>query len=422
MILCSWNACNDKSAGHWYWLPRVWSSLEGCESLVRVSESRIGASARLSNFLFKKSFEKLSNRAISHEASIISSELSLNRQTDFLIYEGGVTELEVALRVLDIDSSARVWFNFHYSSQWAEFLGKDDNVRWLLNLLTFSIRKHSGRVFLFAESEGLASLVFDRLSLKVPSFPVFTTLPDQLASHEQSFSEARNLLTFYFEDFSRLEWLALQVELVGNDHPDLVLNVLVPARMRLSSFQIETLRKRVGTKVVIRSGYLEPNEYARTLRASILVVLIYDTEQYLLHSSGKIEDILYCGALPVVPSGSLASQNSRRLPQLDYSATQLVDLIPEKDAQTAPLEPMLAWHALEILRQAPGIFESLASTQTQDYEEKHWSSLPERGRSAKTQAYIFLIRAGFSHSSVSRMKRGVYTILNFWQKGRMPSL
>ena len=423
MILCSWTACNDKGAGHWYWVPRAWSSLDGCECLVRVSEHEVPASARLSNSFFKKSFCRLGDLAIAREAEIIRSELSIKSQTDFLIYEGGASELEVALRVLEIDASARVWFNFHYSRQWAEFLGIDENARWLRGFVTDAIRKYSGRVFLFAESNGLADLVFEKLGLEVHSFPVFTTLPNQLDIQQQSISETRNLLTCYFEDFSRLEWLARQLEQVSIHHPNVGLKVLVPARMRLNGSQIETLRKRVGTTAVIRGGYLEPGEYADILRASRIVALIYDSDQYLLHSSGKIEDILYCGALPLVPTDSLSRQNSRKLPRLDFSSdTQLVDLIREESACRIPMEPMLARQALDTLRQVSELPVISALEKAQDQLDRNWISLREKSQSLMTHAYISLIRAGFSHKTVNGLRMGLNGVLNHWKKNRRPSI
>ena len=315
-----------------------------------------------------------------------------------LFYEGGPFELFLASQLIHSTRHSRVIFNFHQSLYWSRLFRAEPKV--LSSLRPLLLNK---RLSLTAESSSLAKLISEATDVTVTPFPVFTTLPEQL--DENGFSPvpangaARDL--HFFVVVGDLSMAAESIRFAS-----MVSERGFRIHVHWSGRNFDSIDMARLGGISQSSGMISSIEYANLLRRSKNLVLAYDSDAYMFHSSGRVEDGLQFDSVVWVPEGtSLVFQNGN----LHRSFVHLAEILekfvsnpdwPKQQAMTTEL-------ALDTL------FKSLEGEPSGHHSESSSENFPylssvARSLSIVDQLSVFRLRLGVPD-------KAVYPIRQLWR-------
>lgn len=321
------------------------------------------------------------------------SVLAGSENHKYLFYEGGPFELAVASALDREIRDSKIVFNFHNSRYWSRVADNPKLIKALIQIMSTS-----EKIIFSAESINLATELSSKTGLHVRTFPVYTTMSEQLGVSAEVKVEipkpksalvitgdmgmvpsARDIATYLFEqgfENIHLHWS-------GRDFD----SDFAPA---------------MPLRVTQTSGQIDAETYSMQLREASILLLNYPTSRYVNHSSGRIEDALLFQCIPVVPQGTaLAFQNGRNFPvwslsQGSLSVTNLGEYEPGKntalDTKRA-LELMFSW-----AQDIPTI------AKTDNWEKLALFPSPLREKSLIDVLSILRLRLGVQDSHVRHLR------------------
>lgn len=405
----SYFASADVSTGH-YWMHESFRILIGpsnYEIFTRTQKSELG---NLSSLGYENGVTSFTKWLAKREASkvIRSSAFAYEDEHLFYFFEGGAFELLVCAELAKKIEKGMIWFNFHEARFWGEALQRPDRFPGLAELLSDS--RVRDRVVFSAESIELASGLSETFQFECHLYPLFTTILEQLGK----------------ERVEPPAWVNREVELliiVGDfQMAGIVGEYVSAARSHLGeSKQIHVHwsgrdfdgEGHLRTKNVTESyGAISPEEYASQLLRSKFVLLLYPKKRYELSSSGRIEDAILMGCIPIVPRNTaLQSQNGRDIPSFLTPA----DVLDTLESFAGPKHsPLVAEEALaEIRSLALGTPRVLPPKKVKlDGQSKLRMPNPIRHKRKVDRLSIWRIRLGVSEELV-RLPRLLYRRLRW---------
>jgi hypothetical protein len=211
-------------------------------------------------------------------------------------YDGGLTELIVAMSIAKKLPNLTVIYNFHWAIQWVDLFRAD---RRLALALAQEIRRLVGirpkNLVISAETPRFGKELSRELGFSVPTYPIISTL-----TFEGSPSWANRMLDVLIlpqgaEEFRYALEFADQLRADG-----LVCKIFV-GQKTLADFKQESRSFAVSDDQLI-VGPLEQHDYGTMLSSARVALLPYRKEYFRWGSSGKLIEAISAGTFPFVPS------------------------------------------------------------------------------------------------------------------------
>jgi hypothetical protein len=382
------------------------------EVFTRSAEKFANSADVLNPRFFNSSFEKFSTKSVRREARKLARIAKDKGINTFVIYEGGLLELGVAVCLASEYPGFEVIFNFHYSNQWVEFLKRSTD---LMDSYLHAVTDLLGnRLILTAESNALALIISDHFGSTIRVFPVFSTLREQVEGSTQSplrFSEDRSIaLTIFVGDNSQRDF-ALRVANEFANSSSQQVRVHISAQ----NLDIGSEMSAISRGVKVSSGYLAPAQYFELLQKTAITMLAYDPAKYAYHSSGRIEDSFLAGSAPVVPFGtSLSTQGGEVLTYNNESAFETVQSLisywksPPEVRDACEIPEFRSWVLAN--SRMKGASKLLVPNQVLEDLAQISRELPTEQKSIQVSLRDILIHFGLRHQAVSRIRR-VFSML-----------
>ena len=246
-------------------------------------------------------------------------------------------------------SKAQVIINFHYTSELTKFLRAAFGVPLFKFLINFSKKVGNNKLIFTTESGQLSRELEARTGFTFPTFPAFSvlekpTLPEKLKCKDQGYIW---VVCRVKEDSP--ESHALEKLLAKNPKiPFLVHGLTESMELRFSKF----------SNVVFQELFVDLVTYRETLLTCSSLVLIYDTEMYRNHSSGRLLDsmmfekrVVVVKGMPI-PAYAEASKNIDILGLPEISNLELN--VKEHQSKTMvsdpPFFPNAEWAVRELVK------------------------------------------------------------------------
>lgn len=215
----------------------------------------------------------------------------------FVIYEGDIQMLVIALKLIAKFPKIRVIFNFHYSDFWVDYFSRR-SLMDVMNrgLLMKSMKTAGGRLIFAAESPKLASFIGSKLGAPVLVFPVVSAFAKQIE---------RNLPAKSVDVFACP---------MGIDETNFTFSVFKVLKGKVNGLQLsiqarglnksehETLSKRAAEQGIEWVEYpLTELLHEKVHSQSKVIFFPYTSKFYEYGSSGRVQDSIAFQAFPVVP-------------------------------------------------------------------------------------------------------------------------
>lgn len=395
----SYFATASPATGHFWVHNSLVSSikLDSSSTVLRKGDAK----GDLSRWFFESSTGALSRFFGRNEASkIIECDNFLDEDNQVvLFYEGGPFELFLASQLIQSTLHSRVIFNFHQSLYWSQLSWASPEV--VSSLRSLLLAK---RLILTAESSSLAKLLSEAIDVMVTPFPVFTTLPEQLAENDPApvLANVASTDLHFFIVVGDVSMVAESIRFAS-----LAAKRGFEIHVHWSGRNFDFIDTARLDGISQTSGTISSIEYANLLRRSKNLVLAYDADAYRFHSSGRVEDGLQFDSVVWVPAGtSLVFQNGNRHRSFSHLSEILEEFVsnpdwPEQQAMTTDL-------ALELL------FRRLAGESSEQDSEPFSGSFPHLPSVAKRLSLsdrlsIFRLRLGVSD-------KVVHPIRHLWRR------
>lgn len=329
----SYFADQSSSTGH-SWMHDALKIQLGSAKYEFFSRSRVrGKGGRLSSFGYENGAGRFTKLLAQFEANRIlrNSKFDEDENQILFFYEGGAFEFQLCMELAHKLTKGKIWFNFHDAIFWAQACELPAKFAGLSENLNHPVSRK--RVVFSAESGELASMLSNTFEFPCHAFPLYTTLPQQLGDvplKNIAWADRKFDLLIVVGDFEMAPKVAEYVEAAQSAiGPDASIHV------HWSGRDFETTGEIEVSKLTQSFGQINPEDYASQLVNSRFTLLFYPAQRYEHKSSGRIEDALLCGSIPIVPANtSLVTQNSRSLPSFecpedlfkvlpDYSGSQI---------------------------------------------------------------------------------------------------
>lgn len=321
-LFLTWNASGRRRAGHWYWVPLSLSQFKGSRGfeVATLACNNLGYWPLLPNSSFESvnsGISIFSRPRLAMRIRDLSSEL---RVDSISIYEGTIAELEVAVRVAALCPQLTIHFNFYDGLEICRMLGAAAPSE-LANLKS-TLSAHPN-LAISCETEPLNELVRRELHIDSQVFPVFTTLDYQLEAVSESLSLSGEKRSRAVISVGKEEDLRLALEIVKHCKSEFSeISFVIQPRIRIPSEKIE-LMKLQGVEVLT---LLDPVEYKNLLESARVWIFTYSPKEYALKSSGRVQDCLLMGVIPIVPKGTALSSQWARGGDYTYEIADLSTL------------------------------------------------------------------------------------------------
>lgn len=377
----SGRASNNPSGGHYYWLYKYLQESQFPEgSELRLTIGRIdhasdnicgllGPSVVSSEFsLGPRSFRDRAYRDVSRYVG----QLSRNGVTHVQLYDGGLAELVLAMRLAAEFPTMFFIFNFHWAMQWLQiFSGKTLGQRLLATALRKVLTQKSRNLILTAESHKLAQHLSPALGTPLDTFPIIAafdeveTQPWSARTNDVLFLPQRSHeIGFCVDVMSELERQGIDVAL--GIHPHIL-------DRALSSEALSKKWASSGFRIIQLP--LPSGEYEVMLQEAKVVVLPYDKDYFHWGSSGKFNEAIALGAFPIVPHDTAISDQSNldpfvhQFPKFDPRKTALIIL---KRLESGKPEGLRALHVKDFFDWLHTVSSSEAQRFSTDDNPADW--------------------------------------------------
>ena len=309
VLYLAWSASNKTRAGHLHWIPKSLLEYRGAvEFTVAVLRTCSLRSALpiLNPKAYLRGFDFQDFQMAVTEAQVISEEAAKREISQVVIYEGAMFELQVATQLARLNPQMSIIVNLFAAQKWADYLRSADESTLASLRMRFN---QESNLFLTAETDGLSNVIAEKLGWKPKVFPVFTTLDYQLERGKSLSSldiseTTRDKICISVGSEHHFEFLIELLSRLRGRVDMRSVRLILQARGGFKRCHSRKLRKLgINSNQVLR-GNLSPEDYASTLSSSILILFTYDSKKYLLKSSGRVQDALLLGCVPVVSSGT----------------------------------------------------------------------------------------------------------------------
>lgn len=207
-----------------------------------------------------------------------------------LFYDGALFDFWLAVKIAREFPNIDVFFNFHYAGDWAARLQNKKFARNMLRTLSRVNTRSYRNLFWMAESSKLGQLVQETLLIEVEEFPVFANIsPSEGAiSREKIFDVlvpplGRTQAGWDLELYKILRESFPKIRLASQNDPSTVANL---------------------SDIAFYPRNLAKNEYLSLVASSRFVALPYGSGFHIWGSSGRFEDALALGCIPVITSNT----------------------------------------------------------------------------------------------------------------------
>lgn len=322
----SYFASNSPSTGH-YWHHEALKQYLGSSNYELFSRG-IGRErgAKLSSLGYESGAGKVTSLLAKSEARKILrfSNFVENENQILFFYEGGAFEFQLCLELSRNMNSGIIWFNFHDSVFWADACREPTKFSGLRESLSDpAVRK---RVVFSAESTELSTMLSGTFDFPCRAFTLYTTLAQQLdnisALIKTEWNKRQVDLLVIVGDFEMAPKVEKYVDVANSAlGPDASIHI------HWSGRDFELVKQLRYPSVTESFGQISSEEYALQLANSRFTLLLYPKHRYEFKSSGRIEDAVLLGSVPIVPARtSLVGQNSRSLPSFE-SPDDLLEIL-----------------------------------------------------------------------------------------------
>lgn len=317
ILYVSWWASNKKQRGHLFWIT---SSLLGyCGeaefSTATLKTAKIQGSHNVLNpAAYQRGFGFQNESVARTEADVLAKIVREEEIDVVVIYEGAVFELEVARSLSIVAKNTKVIVNLYEAERWAQFF-----IQSSVDTLESFKRSYFDvqNMLVSAETRNLSALAKANLNLRIPVFPVFSTLDFQLVSIDDPTAlwtrkRQPNSVCVSIGSVNHFEFATALISRLQKEPDVSHIKVILQDRSGHSRHHVGILRQLGLAPDDIFSGVLSPESYAFALLSSSLVLFTYNKENYAYKSSGRVQDALMMGCLPIVQKDTALSGQVRQ--------------------------------------------------------------------------------------------------------------
>lgn len=339
-LYVSWVASSRERAGHWFWYHRA---------LKIAGEGMFTAGLRvrgldvdfpvLPRSSYRRGFSRFPRWVLNSTVRALSRVLSKEDFDSSIIYEGQGFEFQVAVELAKRHPSVSFFLNLSGPSSWSRVLESRDKARTPSIQCECVIPKN---VFLSADNAPMARYLSDETELPVSVFPVFSTQFVQSMVRPEKALSCRDEFGVSIGSRSDLQFALAACQALVAEFPRKKFHIIFQPRAGFSQKEIDDFGKQLAvvTGVVLYS-FLDSTKYSEILRNVSAMALIYSPIEYSMKSSGRLEDCLLFGVVPIVAKGTAMSNNSELVwrsaydwadPESVVSSFRLVDRTSDSSA------------------------------------------------------------------------------------------
>lgn len=317
ILYVSWWASNKKQRGHLFWISSSLLSYRGEAkfSTATLKTAQIQGSYNVLNpAVYQRGFGFQNESVARTEAEVLAKIVIAQEIDAVVIYEGAFFELEVAHKLSGLTKTAKVIVNLYEAERWAQFFIQS-------SIATVESFRRSyfdvQNMIVSAETRNLSALAEANLNLRIPVFPVFSTLDFQLENLDDptalwNCKRQPNSVCISIGSVNHFEFAAALISRLQNESDVSHIKVILQDRSGHSRKHVRILRQLGLAPDNIFSGVLSPESYAFALRSSGVVLFTYGKEKYAYKSSGRVQDALMMGCLPIVQKDTALSGQVRQ--------------------------------------------------------------------------------------------------------------
>lgn len=250
-------------------------------------------------------------------AKKICTEAAKLQVDSIAIYEGTFTELELAIRMARLCPELTVQFNFYDGIEVSKFfsLCKTDELETLRSTLSAF-----PNLAISSETEPLNQLVKDKLQIESSVFPVFTTLDYQIEQFSGILPETKVSRSRVVVSIGKRDDLEFGIEVASwCKSQDLPVSLIIQPRIRVRAEELSNSNLS-GIQVL---SLLDPVAYSGLLQSAKVWVFTYAPEDYELKSSGRVQDCLLMGVIPLAPEGTALTSQWAEGEKFSYKSRDL---------------------------------------------------------------------------------------------------
>lgn len=322
-------ASPDKTKGHWHWLHKSLfdhfnSQSEHYATLGKHTEPSIGLRRMLKGRYTTTQFQYFPSPKNFLDAKKVADFLSKNVMEEGVIqiYEGGISELFLLANLsLTLSSHSKMHgiFNFHQASEWVALSqGKSFFHKRLVSNLKDIISVMSTKGWTFAaESSKLSFYLSKIFDINVVEYPIFTIFRSSTSKPSVMSSDRSIDVLFCPSSIEEFNFCVESWKILQSKHKGLTSSfVWRPARSRELNIGEKLVLQNLNIKLLDKT--LSAEDYRSIHEDSKICVLPYRHSFYVWGSSGKINDALIHGCLPLVPKGTALEVTLRDYPYLSF--------------------------------------------------------------------------------------------------------
>lgn len=307
------NRHHDKpSAGHGFWLNHQYKNSceqNGAEFLLVAPKVSVDPESYPLLALSRKSRERLTHFplfGIGADLKNLRRLISSNSEETILhVYEGGLREFLIVVKLASEATGLKTIFNFNLSDPWhTAAISQTWMSKHIWRLIYEATEDCEGSVVFTAETKELASLLNTRINTSLKEYVLVPNVP---------FEQVSPINPKHWDFF---------VPVFGEGELDLLLDALFELRRRTGKSHRVRIQPRwsqpLSTESVSRLNELgvellpeivSEEVYINTVSSSCTVVLPYlNLDYYRLQSSGRVMDAVALGARVVVPATTSLSR------------------------------------------------------------------------------------------------------------------
>lgn len=401
----SYFAGHSSSTGH-FWMHEALKIQLGGAKYEFFSRSRVkGRGGRLSSFGYENGAGRFTKLLAQFEANKIlrNSKFDEDENQILFFYEGGSFEFQLCMELAHKLTKGKVWFNFHDAIFWAQACELPAKFAGLSESLNHPVSRK--RVVFSAESGELASMLSNTFEFPCHAFPLYSTLTQQLGDiplKKIPWASRQFDLLIIVGDFEMAPKVAAYVEAAQS-----AIGPKASIHVHWSGRDFETIGELEDSKLTQSFGQINPEDYVSQLVDSRFTLLFYPAQRYEHKSSGRIEDALLCGSIPIVPAKtSLVTQNSRSLPSFECPEDLIKVLTDYSELRLKAVD------AETFLNEMKSVFTSCGQvTKSSDLAKPRPAKLkfpnPIKRKRLVDKLSVWRIRLGVPDETI-RVPRGLY--------------
>jgi hypothetical protein len=263
-------------------------------------------------------------------------------------YEGRLGHI-LLFAYLIRNSNSQVILNFHYTSELIRLLNSTFGVPLFKLLIDFSNKTSNNKLIYTTESDQLSNELKVRTGFTFPAFPAFSVLEKPTVAEKNKWKDEGYIWLVCRIKEGSPESYALEKLLLKNPKTQFLVHGLT-----------ESLEKRFSKfrNVRFQELFVDLAIYRECLLTCSSLILIYDTEMYRNHSSGRLLDSMMFEKKVVVLKGMPIpeyAQASRNIKIVGLPEISNLELNSKKhDSKSAvselPFFPDAQWAVQELVR------------------------------------------------------------------------